>query len=438
MRGKRRIKIPKKVKVVEADIVVVGGGLSGVTTAISCASEGLKTLLIEKYGFPGGLISTALGYPLRVFNFQRSFDELFTDEGTEKIKYPIFSTLIKYLVKNKAIPQSLYPDPLKISGAIIPFDFERFKNTMLELLLDFKVDLLFHASFIRAKLKKDLVSSILVLGKEGLIEVRGKYFVDATGNCVVFKSIDESLTNRVESLARYNFVIAGCDFNKSDDRIICKSVEVEESTKSVYHAYIAEKGSLKVAIYELPIKNHCLVFGLSDDGFNLDELSSISQAEEKLQLKVYSFLEYLRQFKPFERANISMLPAQIYFTEGCRINGLYTLTAEDVFNNRSFDDEVAVLKIAAPAEKLFPCVLAPDKKFDNSIIRIPFSSFLTRIKNLVAVGRNASISEDLKFVLYSFPFVVKTSESIGKLVAFAYKNDLKLNQIVRTKAKLSR
>ncbi|CUS78902.1 FAD dependent oxidoreductase, partial [Candidatus Kryptonium thompsonii] len=99
MKEQRKVilKIPKKVKTVEADVVVVGGGLSGVTTALTCASNGLKTFLVEKYGFPGGLISTAFAYPLRVFNFQRNFDELFTEEGTETIKYPIFSTLIRYL-----------------------------------------------------------------------------------------------------------------------------------------------------------------------------------------------------------------------------------------------------------------------------------------------------------------------------------------------------
>ena len=437
MKEQRKVilKIPKKVKTVEADVVVVGGGLSGVTTALTCASNGLKTFLVEKYGFPGGLISTAFAYPLRVFNFQRNFDELFTEEGTETIKYPIFSTQIRYLLKNKAVPQFIYPDPLKISGGVIPFDLEMFKNTMLELLLDFKIDLLFHATFVRAKLMGDTVSSILVLGKEGLIEVKGKYFVDATGNCAVFKSIDENLTRKVKSFARYNFVICGCDFSKDDDRIVCETVKIENFT---YHAYIVEKDGMKVAIYELPIKNHCIVFGLSDNSDNEfipDDLVLISMMEERLQLKVHSFLEYLRQFKPFEKANISMFPAQIYFTESCRINGMYTLTSEDVFNNKSFDDEIAVLKISVIAESLFPCVLAPDKKFDNLIIRVPFSSFLTRIKNLVAVGRNASVSEDLKFVLYSFPLAVKTSESIGRLISFAYKNNLKLNQIARTKTK---
>lgn len=434
MKQKKTIlKKHKKVKTVEADVVIVGGGLSGVITAITCANNGLKTFLIEKYGFPGGLITTAFAFPLRIFNVQKNFSNLFTDDESETIKYPIFSTLIKYLLKNKAIPDRPYPDPLRISESVVPFDFERFKFTMLEILLDFNVNLLFHASFVKPRLKGDLITSVLVLGKEGLIELKGKYFVDATGNCEVFRAIDESLVRKVQAIPRYNFVLGGCDFSKIDDRIICESVIVNNSTSETYHAYVVEKEKVRYAIYELPIKNHCVVFGLGADEVDLDDVLSISKVEENLQLRIYDFLEYLKQFKPFEKARISMFPAQIYFTEGYRINGNYTLTSDDVFGNKNFDDEVAVTKISVIAEKLFPCVLAPDRKFNNLVIRFPFSSFLTEIRNLVAVGRIVDVDEALKFILYSFPFAVKTSEAIGNLISFAYKNNLSLNRITKVK-----
>lgn len=45
------------------NLVVAGGGLSGVAAAISAAREGLNVLLIEKSGCLGGAISNNLVYP---------------------------------------------------------------------------------------------------------------------------------------------------------------------------------------------------------------------------------------------------------------------------------------------------------------------------------------------------------------------------------------
>ncbi len=427
----KTLKSYKRTKIIETDVAIVGGGLSGIVVALSCASNGLRTLLIEKYGFPGGLITNAFGYPLRIFNVQKDFSELFMSEDFERIEYPIFSTVIRYLLKNEAISQKLIPDPLRISASIIPLDFEKFKFTLLELLLDFKVEILFHSSFVRAKLRGKTVKSIFVLGKEGLIEIFARYFVDATGNCVVFKSIDESLTKKLDADVRYNFILTGCDFSKIDERIVCEKVEVGDIT---YHAYVVSRDGERFAIYELPLKNHCVVFGLSRNGFSPEDIFSVSEAEEELQLKVYSLIEYLKQFKPFENARVSTFPAQIYFTEGRKLNGLYSLTVDDVLNGKNFDDEIAVTKVSVIGDKIFPCLLSPDKKFDSAILRFPLSSFLTDVKNLVAVGRNADVSDDLKFILYSFPFVMKTSENIGRVISFAFKNNLNLTDF-KTKAK---
>ena len=45
------------------NLVVAGGGLSGVAAAISAAREGLNVLLVEKSGCLGGAIANNLVYP---------------------------------------------------------------------------------------------------------------------------------------------------------------------------------------------------------------------------------------------------------------------------------------------------------------------------------------------------------------------------------------
>ena len=45
------------------NLIVAGGGLTGVAAAVSAAREGLKVLLVEKSGCLGGAISNCLVYP---------------------------------------------------------------------------------------------------------------------------------------------------------------------------------------------------------------------------------------------------------------------------------------------------------------------------------------------------------------------------------------
>ncbi|MBC8232191.1 FAD-dependent oxidoreductase [bacterium] len=46
--------------VAEADVVVAGGGPGGIMAALAAARTGAKTLLIEHYGFLGGMATAGL------------------------------------------------------------------------------------------------------------------------------------------------------------------------------------------------------------------------------------------------------------------------------------------------------------------------------------------------------------------------------------------
>lgn len=50
------------------NVIVVGGGMSGVTAATAAARNGLRTLLIERDGCLGGTMTTALVGPMMTFH----------------------------------------------------------------------------------------------------------------------------------------------------------------------------------------------------------------------------------------------------------------------------------------------------------------------------------------------------------------------------------
>ena len=49
------------------DLIVVGGGLTGVAAAVSAAREGMQVLLLEKAGALGGAMSNCFVYPFMMY-----------------------------------------------------------------------------------------------------------------------------------------------------------------------------------------------------------------------------------------------------------------------------------------------------------------------------------------------------------------------------------
>ena len=58
----------------EADVVVVGGGPGGVPAAVAAARKGAEVLIIEHYGFLGGLASAGMIGPLFGYNTAQTGD----------------------------------------------------------------------------------------------------------------------------------------------------------------------------------------------------------------------------------------------------------------------------------------------------------------------------------------------------------------------------
>ena len=72
------------------DVVIVGGGPAGICAACAAADSGVKVMLIEQYGFVGGMATAGLVAP-----FMTCYDA----KGEQQIIRGIFKETIDRLIK---------------------------------------------------------------------------------------------------------------------------------------------------------------------------------------------------------------------------------------------------------------------------------------------------------------------------------------------------
>lgn len=340
------------------DVAVVGGGTAGAFAGIAAAATGAKTIVIEQYGYLGGILSLGM-------NLLGSADA----EGYWALGgYP--RDIVRDLIKNEhATP------PVKDSlfGSILAQDPEPFKIFLLRAAREHGADLLFHTMFLGVEREGDRVAKLTVANKAGISTIKAKYVVDATGDAdVVARAGGEFVfgngTDRVTQPVSNIFRVGGVVLDKvwdyleehPEDRTAPTgwtgtgyTMEYIRNTPGVHlmafqnliqQAKDAGDFTMprnRLGIYTLPGRDDVVINLTRVHGIDGTDPWDVSRAEAETQLQTYEALHFLRKYVPgFDRCYLANLPHQLGVRESRHIVGEHTLTREDVLAGRDFEDQV--------------------------------------------------------------------------------------------------
>ena len=293
----------------DADVVVIGGGISGVSAACSAASSGARVILVESYGNLGGNLTTG-----GVANFCGQIDR----QGE------VFDEILKNLKKFNSLGEGDKPSV---------FNYEILTLVLQEIIVRRKVKVLLHTRLVDVMVKGNSITECIVCGKSGMEAIRGKIFIDCSGDA---------------DLARF----AGVSTMKGDE----KTGYQLPMSKIFFVREVGEAGFVQQTPNDWPTR----IFAREDlpmvsiwpDGpggkalklkipmFDSTTTEGLTNAEIQAKRRTMDVLYYYQNIEK-EKWRLTNSASQIGIREGCRIKGDYILTVQDLRAGKSFDDGVA-------------------------------------------------------------------------------------------------
>ena len=374
------------------DVVVLGGGPAGIAAAVAAARRGAATIIIERYGFLGGM-GTAAG----VTNFCGLHANVHGE--IKQVVHGVADDLLARIDRlgGLKVPHSVFG---KINAQA--YDTAAYKIAADALLQEAGVTILFHALGAGVvKSSEREIGTLLVETRSGRRAIVGRSFIDASGDgdLAVWSGAPYEIGDATgatmfpSTMFRINDVERGAAAARAWETFPALIAEAERKTGR----RMPRKGPIiRPQNHEIEWRGNVTQVATKDgravDGTNAVELSD---GEIEGRRQVAEAFDFLRAHVPaFANAYIVDIAPQLGIRETRRILGDYVLTEEDVLECASFPDTIGVngwpVEDHVAGDVVFKWQKSPESRGFN---HLPYRMLLPRgLDNLFVAGRCASMT----------------------------------------------
>ena len=382
----KTIHYEKEIPVIrECDVLVLGGGAAGIGAAIAAAEEGADTVLVERFGFLGGMATAGLVDPMSEFSYNGAL-------VTGGIPWRFANALVKAgggLIEEPRCNLSFNPEIYKLIAA-----------KMVE---DSGAKLLMNTAFLDAQTENGRIDSVLVSNKSGLGAIRAKVFIDATGDADLCQAAGVEMLPHLRAMQPGTLCFTLGNVDTSTERM---HIIHQKNHRFNHQATFVREPLLKLREEgaEVPqfggpwlcttLEEGCITVNMTRSAMNAVDSENYQAAEEKMRRDVFRLVELMKEnVEEFKNCYIASVATMAGIRESRRIKGLHVLTGQEYVDTVRFEDSIA--RACHPVDIHLPDGEGQKLTFPKAAGYIPYRSLVPeRIENLLAAGRCISADND--------------------------------------------
>ncbi|MEN6641884.1 MAG: FAD-dependent oxidoreductase [Armatimonadia bacterium] len=416
----------------DVDVCVLGGGPGGITAAWQAAKHGAKTLLVEHYGFLGGMATAGLVGPIL------GLREVGKDAATVEGMTREFADLMLSLGAGR-------PWEEHVRTGCIPFEAETFKLACDQMCGRYGVDLLLHSTAVGAVVEEGALRAVTIENKSGRQAIMAKCFVDATGDAdIAFRAGAECTLGRpVDNMPMANgstFHVGGLE-NLTDEMRKAAAQVMDEAR---------QEGIIKVYGLGVGGQGSTLRAGFTSINCtrwpgNPADVEVLTEGEVYTRDMIHRIVKLWRERVPgMENAYLALTPTQLGLRESRQLVGEKRVVGADVVEGKKLADAVARCSywidihcprgFAAPGVHLCwkKCAqtdcymmtehmdMLPDELYPPDYFDIPYGALVpAKLDNLLVSGRCCSLDYQAMSAARVMGPVMAIGEACGVAAAMA-------------------
>ena len=416
----------------EYDVVVVGGGTSGIAAAICAARAGANTILIERLGTLGGQMNVS-GPPGFAYAY------MFNPRCEQIIGGIMEETHNRLLKEGHALPHTT-PD-FRVGYSFSLVDPDYWGLLVFEMMTENNVNLLLHSLAVDVLKEGNAIKGIVVENASGRQAVLGKVIVDCTGEGhvsakagapyeqvpkeelephTVSFAVDgvnwDKVLQYVKENAEYEFnAMTHPYLNWTQEQIverIRKVKNITEITNFMGYYSLRDKALAAgewhpysgVGFFIMPRDKGVFqaLFQHASQVGNVDPTNArdLTYCEIECRKQIVMALKFINKYMPgFENAYLTRMCSEVRIRESRRIMGDYILRKADVAEARKFKDVIGKSSFSSGAKHVatnetiaYEGIVYPK---DGGSYDIPYRCLVPQvIENLLVGGKAISTDRD--------------------------------------------